>query len=148
MRSLLAFDRGEASRFLLAGGINTAVGYGLYAFLLMVAGVHYRIALAAEYGVGIVVGFLLNRAFTWRFPQAHARRYLWKYALTYATTFTINFVILEVLVKMAGLHPLPGNALALGAVCVTSFLLQSHWVFKHRHALREALGGEERTPVT
>ena len=148
MRSLLAFDRGEASRFLVAGGINTAVGYGVYAFLLMVTGMHYRIALAAEYVIGIVVGFLLNRAFTWRFPQAQAKRYLWKYALTYATTFSINFVILEVLVKLAGLHPLPGNALALGAVCVTSFLLQSHWVFKHRHALRAAAQPPEHTPIT
>lgn len=136
MKSLPGVDYGEARRFLIAGGINTAIGYGVYALLYAVFGVPYNLALGAEYVVGIIVGFLLNRAFTWRYPQADWR-HLVRYVLTYATTYTINCAILNALVLSGLMEPLLGNAVALSVVCVTSFSLQSFWVFRARHAARE-----------
>ena len=60
-------------RFLLVGVVNTAVGYGIMFGLYNLAGLHtwgdlgYWISSAANYVVGSVVSFFLNKHFTFRF---------------------------------------------------------------------------------
>ena len=59
-------------RFLLVGVVNTAVGYGIMFGLYNLAGLHtwgdlgYWISSAANYVVGSVVSFFLNKHFTFR----------------------------------------------------------------------------------
>jgi len=59
-------------RFLLVGVVNTAVGYGIMFGLYNLAGLHtwgdlgYWISSAANYLVGSVVSFFLNKRFTFR----------------------------------------------------------------------------------
>ena len=59
-------------RFLLVGVVNTLVGYGVMFGLYNLAGLHlwgdpgYWISSAANYLVGSVVSFFLNKHFTFR----------------------------------------------------------------------------------
>ena len=59
-------------RFILVGLVNTAVGYGVMFGLYNLAGLHtwgdtgYWISSAANYIVGSVVSFFLNKHFTFR----------------------------------------------------------------------------------
>jgi len=116
-------------KFSLAGGINTVVTYAFYAGLIWL-GVHFNPALAGEYIVGIVLGFLLNRIWTFS-DRRHLDHPFRKYLATYALVFLVNLVLLNALV-WAGLHPLPGQAVALGLATLASYLLQKNWVFKSR----------------
>ena len=59
-------------RFILVGLVNTAVGYGVMFGLYNLAGLHtwgdtgYWISSAANYVVGSIVSFFLNKHFTFR----------------------------------------------------------------------------------
>lgn len=59
-------------RFLLVGVVNTAVGYGIMFGLYNLAGLHtwgdlgYWISSAANYVVGSIVSYVLNKHFTFR----------------------------------------------------------------------------------
>ena len=65
-------------RFLLVGVINTAVGYGVMFGLWNLAGLHrwgdtgYWISSAANYIIGSIVSFFLNKHFTFRSRQTGA----------------------------------------------------------------------------
>ena len=43
--------------FIAAGTLNTVVCYGLFAVLVHLGGHSYRLALVADYGLGIALGY-------------------------------------------------------------------------------------------
>lgn len=54
----------EFSRFAVVGGINTICNYGLFLVLLKIIGVHYLVAGACGFTFGAIIGFTLNRKWT------------------------------------------------------------------------------------
>ena len=122
-------DIGRLVRFGLAGGVTTLVTYGIYVVLLGF-GVHFNAALALEYGVGILLGFGLNRIFTFGDRRDLERPFV-RYVATYVAVFGLNLVLLNALV-LTGLHPVPAQALALGLATLASYVLQRNWVFRAR----------------
>lgn len=127
------FDLSRLIRFGLVGGVNTVVTYGVYAGIILL-GVHYNSALACEYVVGIILGYFLNRIWTFS-DRVHLEHPFKKYLATYAGVFLINLVFLNALVWLS-FHPLPGQVVALGLATLASYMLQRNWVFKSRRARR------------
>lgn len=76
-------------RFLVVGGLNTVVGLSII-YGLMWLGLDYRLANAAGFGVGCVLSFTLNRAWTFRHDgrwQSSFGRWLMVVAGGYALNF-------------------------------------------------------------
>jgi putative flippase GtrA len=117
----------KSLRFLLTGGVNTVVFYGLYLLLLRL-GWPYVLALTAEYAGGIVAGYLMNRYWTFRSHGRPERGFL-KYCATYGVVFVLNLAFLGAIVKLGLLGPALGQIAAFSAATVVSFLLQNFWVF-------------------
>jgi hypothetical protein len=63
--------RREFILFLLAGGINTALTYGLYLLLLLV--MSYPFAYTGSYVAGIFLSYYLNARFVFREPLSLAK---------------------------------------------------------------------------
>lgn len=116
-------------RFGAAGLVTTGATYLLYAGLLG-AGLHYNLALVGEYTAGILLGFHLNRSWTFRDRRGLSRP-LARYAAAYGVVFLLNALWLNALVG-TGLHPLPAQAVALGLAAGAAYLLQRNWVFRQR----------------
>ena len=95
-------------RFIFVGGLNTIVGYGLYALLLFF-GVHYLIANTVSTIIGILHSFIWNRFFTFK-SKEKALNELVKFASVYLASFIIGTFtlftfkqILNINVYIAGL---------------------------------------------
>ena len=125
-------DRAETKRlvrFVLVGGFNTLVTYGVF-LLLLWAGLHRQLALAGDYATGIAIGYLLNRVWTFG-DRDHKTGSFVKYVATYIVfVYAANVVLLEAIVA-TGLHPAPAQAIAQATVTILSYLAQKHWVFRH-----------------
>lgn len=112
-------------RFVLVGGLNTLVGYSLFAVLFLLSGDH-RIALL----VATVLGVLFNFVTTGRLVFGNRRwGRLPLFVGIYALTFALNLGALELLAA-AGVAPLLGQLLVLPAVVVLSFLGNRLVVFR------------------
>lgn len=104
---------GSALRFVLSGGINTLLTYVLYLLLLESFG--HRWSYGAAFAVGIVLAYVLNRAFVFR---SHAG---WRSAIAmpviYLLQFCVGLGIVELWVVWlrwpAALAPLAATALTL-----------------------------------
>ena len=122
----------KSFRFIVAGGISTTTLYLFYVGLVY-AGVPYNVALALEYAVGITASYFWQRHWTF---AGHGRPHLGfiKYCTTFIFIFALNAALLNVLVRVVGLGPVPGQLVALAMVTVASFLLQNFWVFRPRPA--------------
>jgi putative flippase GtrA len=115
-------------KFVIVGGTNTAITYGIY-LLLLSGGLHHQWALAGDYALGIVYGYLLNRYWTFR-SQGKPANSIAKYCLTYGGMWAINFVLLMLFVDMFKWRSDLGQIPAMGISVIAVYFLQRSWVFK------------------
>ncbi len=122
-------------KFLLVGVLNTLVGCGLMFLLYNVAGCSYWFSSAANYVVGSIVSFFLNKYFTfkqtrWSWGQ------LWRFIVNVAVCYFLAYGLAKPLV----LYLLSGQpvkvqenvAMLVGMVLYTGFnyLGQRFFAFK------------------
>ena len=114
-------------RFLFVGALNTAIGYGIFAGLVLL-GVSPTPALVATY----VAGTLINFVTTGRLVFNEARlSSLARFVLAYVVIYFFNLGLYH-LVAGAFPNPLVAQALCLPVVAVFSFLLFKLFVFGGR----------------
>ena len=91
---------GTMPRFLLAGIVNTLAGCGTMFLLYNLAGCSYLVSSAANYIVGGIVSFFLNKYFTvrrreWSWGQ------VWRFALNVAVCYGLAYGAAKPLAVMA-----------------------------------------------
>lgn len=91
--------KSEGLRFLIAGGLNTAIGYALY--LLMLPWIRYEIAYAIAYVLGIGTSYLLNAIFVFRRPLSMKAAFA--FPLVYAVQLVLGSILLKILVDWMGI---------------------------------------------
>ena len=111
-------------RFLFVGGLNTLVGYGLFAMLTWL-GLAYPIAIA----IATVLGVTFNFQSTGRLvfggaPVGRLGRFLGVYALTYL----LNVAAVAGLLHM-GLNVYLANAAVILPLAIITYMLQRTFVF-------------------
>ena len=118
----------KIAKFVFVGSFKTLFCYLLYV-LLVKCGLHYNLALALDYFIGIIIGYILNRDWTFAGHGIPRLRFI-KYLITYIGAFLLNVILLTFLVEFDWLGPIIGQIVVLGIVTVISFILQNYWVFR------------------
>lgn len=129
-RTGLTAAGGELARFLVVGASNTVVTLAAYALLLAV-GLHYLTALVPAFALGTLNGYTLNRSWTFRSGPFRGAG-LARYGVMQLCGLGLNAALLVVCVEELGAGRLLGQALAMPAVSLATFLTSRHWVFRER----------------
>lgn len=122
-------------KFLLVGVVNTLVGSGVMFLLYNVAGCSYWVSSAANYVVGGVVSFFLNKYFTFQ-----KKEWSWAQAGKFVLSVAVCYAIAYGLAKPLALWLLSGQpekvqenvAMAVGMVLYTglNYLGQRFFAFQ------------------
>jgi putative flippase GtrA len=127
--------RDERVAFLIVGGINTVIGFGLYAALTVWVFhdvyLGYTLSLVVSYAIAILVAFVLYRRFVFR-VTGHVVRDFLRFIAVYAVSISINLVALPVLVELVGIPPILAQAIILVITTIVSFV--GHRSFSFRRA--------------
>lgn len=111
-------------RFLLVGGLNTVVGYSIFAFFVW-AGLSYQIAI----GLATVLGVAFNFQSTGRLVFGGARwSQLVRFVAAYAAVYLVNIGAVALLLR-AGLNVYLANAVVILPLALMAFVLQRRFVF-------------------
>jgi len=111
--------------FLLVGLLNTIVGYGLFAILYLVSGLHQAALIVAT-----ICGVIFNYFSTGRLVfGSRDLKAFYPFVTGYAVVLGINVVLLELLVWFR-IEPLLAQAVCLPLVVVSAYLINSRLVFK------------------
>ena len=111
-------------RFLLVGLLNTAVGYGLFAFLTWL-GLLYPLAIGLATLGGVVFNFQSIGRLV--FNRSHWSR-LGRFAAVYCVLYGLNVAGVALLLK-ADLNVYVANALLIIPLALIAYLLQQKFVF-------------------
>jgi putative flippase GtrA len=106
-------------RFLLWGGINTFITFGIYAVLLKV--VPYPVAYTIAYVSGIFTSYCLNTLRVFR-KRLSLRRAL-QYPFVYLVQYLAGLLVLYVLIEMTHLNKLIASPIAVIMTTPLTFLL-------------------------
>ena len=116
----------EVIRFGVAGAVNTAFGFGVYAGLVLLdAPVSLSLLVATV--AGVVFNFLTFGAFAFR--QLDARR-LPRFLMAYGFIYLFNLALLEGLRAATGLGAIPAQLACLVVVAPTAYLILKAKVFR------------------
>ena len=111
-------------RFLLVGVVNTLVGAGIMFLLYNLAGCSYWLSSAANYIVGGVVSYFLNKYYTFKNTERSWRQVL-RFALNVAVCWLLAYGISKPLALrlLAGFdEKLQTNAAMLAGLCLYTAL--------------------------
>ncbi|MGO9100177.1 MAG: GtrA family protein [Mycobacterium sp.] len=124
--------------FLLVGGINTVVGFGIFVACSETVG-HFvdrrfgtvagsLVTVGISHVLGVLFAFVMHRRFVFR-VRGHVLRDLVRFESVYLTTFGINAVALTVLVEL-GLHRIPAQAIVWLPTLLLNYLGHRHFSFR------------------
>lgn len=117
----------DFARFLVSGGFNTLVTYGLYLLLLNV--LSYRTSYTIAYVAGIVLAYSLNRYFVFKSHQGIKSVAL--FPLVYLAQYLTSLLILWVWVNKLGFDERVGPLLAILITVPLTFIF-SKFLFLSR----------------
>jgi putative flippase GtrA len=119
------------ARFAVVGVIATATHTAVFTLAIEGVGIEPVLANALAFCVALLVGFTLNRKWTFAAHGGPDAR-LWRYAVGALAGLAVNSVIMAAVVHGAHLSPYLGLALALTVVPPLTFALNHYWVFRPR----------------
>lgn len=129
MRAYWARD--EKTRFLVIGGVNTAIGYLLFTGVYLLIGrlVHYMVVALLSHAMAVCVAYYLQRRFVFRSGAAWLPEFV-RYNLSLAGVLGAGLAGLYFLVDALGLHPLLAQAVVTGISIVVSYMAHRHYSFR------------------
>ncbi len=118
-------------RFAVVGVIATATHTAVFAALIELAHIEPVTANAMAFVVAVLVGFALNRSWTFA-AHGGAEARLWRYVVGALAGLGVNSAIMYVATHKLQWSPYVGLALALCVVPPLTFALNQYWVFRPR----------------
>lgn len=133
--AIARFFGDQRIRFLAVGGINTLLGYVIFAALAQWVFVDvafgYLLALIVSYAISITVAFVLYRRFVFVVKGNVVVDFV-RFVSVYAVSIGANAVALPLLVEIAGLHPLVAQAIVLAVTTLISFVGHKYFSFRRK----------------
>ena len=119
----------ESRKFALIVFFSTAINYAVFFVFYYFFHVYYPIAFVLAYFVGVIFGFVLNRARTFSSLIPKTTHELVLFITVYSLSLITSIAVLRILVEKFSLNPLSAGILAMGVSMVLNFLGRKFLVF-------------------
>ncbi len=117
-------------RFLLVGGLNTAISYGMFAFFLFLWGdTKHQAALAMSWVCSSFISFSLQKILVFQSQGNWLREYI-RCILSWSIAYAINAILLELSTAYLQMNPFVAQLLALCCTTVITYFLFKNFAFK------------------
>lgn len=124
-------------RFLLAGGLNTIVGLGLFPLMYIVLkknGIHYLVVFIISQLICISFSYITNKFFVFRTKGNYFNEFF-KFSSFYFLYFILNIFVLPLMVEVFNFTPIATQFIFSFFIIVSSFFWHSKLSFskKNKH---------------
>lgn len=119
------------SRFLMTGVIGLTVNLSSLHLLVRYAGLHYLVGSVCAFTLSLIVGFLLQKYWTFRNQDAsRVRAQFAQYTALALTNLLANTLIVYILVEHLHAHYLIAQTIGAGSIAVVSYLIYRSYIFR------------------
>ena len=128
------FKLPDKLRYFLVGGFNACVQYILYILFLLLFGLdHPQTALILSWILSTFSSFATQKIFVFC-TKGTFRTWVAEYLKclgVWVTSYLINAGVLELLIRVFGIHPYGAQIIALSCTTISGYLLFKYFAFKH-----------------
>lgn len=117
-------------KFLFVGGFFTILNYAIFYVLFRFFGVHYIVSSATGYTIGLILGYFVNKFWTYGVSKDSKEDYAFKYLLVYMVSLVTGALFLKFLVEYLLIDERISNVFSIGLSTMTNFLGTNFLVFK------------------
>ncbi len=119
-------------KFIITGGISTALNYLVFYLLVKFTITNYLIASITGYITGLAFGFILNNFWTFQSSTYHISKIV-GYCFLYLLSLCISLLFLYISVEKFHFNKLLMNFFAISISTVCNFIGLNLFVFKNEH---------------
>lgn len=116
-------------RFLFVGGLNTLVGYGIYA-LCIFFGINYFIANLISTVIGVIHSYIWNKLFTFKSKNT-VKKEVPKFISVYLISFLISNLILYIFITKLGANQYIGGLINIVLTTIISWFGHKYFSFRN-----------------
>lgn len=121
----------EAFRYILAGLINTAIGYGIFIFLVYIILIDAYYANAIGYFFGLCTAFILNKYFVFNVKNT-TKIDIIKFLVSFLFSYGINIFTLFLCLNLFNLSAAMGQAIAMIFYTISFYIVNKYIVFYNK----------------
>ncbi len=118
----------EIIKFLIVGGVSTALNYSSFFILLKMFELNYLLSSSIGYIFGLVLGYSLNKNWTFECKNESIKTKL-RYVVVYGVNLLLSLLILKGLKTSIGLNPIIGNFIVICYTTIGNFMGIKIFVF-------------------
>ncbi len=120
-------------RYLVAGIYNTVFGFGVFALLYSLAGGHFSYLIIAIISqiIAITNAFIVYKYWVFKSKGKLLSEYFKTYVV-YSASFVLSIAGLGLLVELAHMHPIAGQAIVVVLTVLASYFGHSRYAFAKR----------------
>lgn len=117
-------------KYLIAGLVNTLIGYGVFLLLLATSSMLPEVANAISYVIALVVAFILNKVFVFKSSVKNAVA-IPKFIAAFAISFLVNQLVLILFYRLLNSPAAIAQIPAMVSYTIVFYVLNKHYVYKH-----------------
>ncbi len=118
-------------KFIIVGGLSTVLNYTIFASLYFF-NVYYILASVIGYFSGLILGYLLNRSWSFSSVTDNKKIEFIFYSFVYLFSLALSVAALRLAVDNFGVDPLLGNFLAIAVSTIINFIGLKFLIFNKR----------------
>lgn len=122
-------SRNQFFRFIIVGSISTIINYSSFYSFYVLLEINYVISSAGGYIIGLVIGFSINKNWTFGVGGLY-RRFILTYLIIYILSLLIGILFIIFLVEELEIMPEIANILVIGVITISNFVGVKFFVFK------------------
>ena len=119
----------QLGRFLVVGGLSTIVNYSSFYYLLSQMRWGYIHSASLGFLLGVLVGYYLNKAWTFGVEEANAFVFL-KYLSVYIASLISGMTFLYFQVETLNFNVYPANGTTIAFTTITNYVGVKFWAFR------------------
>lgn len=116
-------------KFAIVGVLSTLVNYAIFYILHMFFSLDYIFASAIGYIIGVITGFMINKAWTFS-NHSESGKYLFKYFAIYVFSLIVSLAFLKIAVEEYKMLAIVANMLSIVVTTAINFMGTKLLVFK------------------
>ena len=118
----------QLGRYCLVGCVGYALNVSVFAVCVEGLGIHHVIAATIAFVFAVTNNFLWNRRWTFG-SDGHAGFQAMRFFAVSLAAFLLGVAVLQLLIGVGGVSPVPAQAIAIAIPTPLSFLTNKFWTF-------------------
>jgi putative flippase GtrA len=117
-------------KFIMVGFCSTIFNFSVFVFFYKLCVVHYIASSILGYLAGLLLGYFINKNWTFSTQVDKSKSYIRGYVVVYLTSLVASQTLLYTYVELLLINPLYANVIAIGLSTLMNFIGTNYFVFK------------------